>query len=185
MIAIAMERARAVEQLGQTEAAREGERLRTALLDSVTHNLRTPLTSIKASVTSLLSNQGLNELQSKEFLVIINEETDRLNRMVGEASEMAQLDAGEVKLRLASHPIQDVIAAALQECKAILGAREVHVERGRESAARQCRFAARKGSSHTLARKCAPIFAAGQPITITAEAANYGVSPAWPTGQWH
>ncbi len=68
LIAIAMERARAVEQLGQTEAAREGERLRTALLDSVTQNLRTPLTSIKASVTSLLSDPMLNESQSKELL---------------------------------------------------------------------------------------------------------------------
>ena len=85
LIAIAMERARAVEQLGQTEAAREGERLRTALLDSVTHNLRTPLTSIKASVTSLLSDSALSESQRKELLVIINEESDRLNRMVGEA----------------------------------------------------------------------------------------------------
>ena len=54
LIAVAMERARAIEQLGQTEAAREGERLRTALTDSVTHNLRTPHTSIKASVTNLL-----------------------------------------------------------------------------------------------------------------------------------
>ena len=63
LIAVAMERARAVEQLGQTEAAREGERLRTALLDSVTHALRTPLTSIKASVTNLLSNPALNDDQ--------------------------------------------------------------------------------------------------------------------------
>ena len=60
LIGIAMERARAVEQLGQTEATREGERLRTALLDSVTHNLRTPLTSIKASVTNLLENPSLD-----------------------------------------------------------------------------------------------------------------------------
>ena len=64
LIAVAIERARAVEQLGQTEAAREGERLRTALLDSVTHALRTPLTSIKASVTNLLSNPALGRLAS-------------------------------------------------------------------------------------------------------------------------
>src|SRR4029077_9783749 len=73
LIAVAMERARSVEQLGQTEAAREGERLRTALLDSVTHALRTPLTSIKASVTNLLSNPALNDDQRAELLTIINE----------------------------------------------------------------------------------------------------------------
>ena len=128
LIAVAMERARAVEQLGQTEAAREGERLRTALLDSVTHALRTPLTSIKASVTNLLSNEGLNEAQKRELLTIINEESDRLNRLVGEAAEMAQLDAGEVELHLASHPIGDVIAAALKLTKAKLGDRVIRAQ---------------------------------------------------------
>ncbi len=101
LVAIAMEHARAVEQLGQTEAARQGEQLRTALLDAVTHALRTPLTSIKASVTNLLSNPGLAEAQKHELLTIINEESDRLNRLVGEAGEMARLDAGEVELKLA------------------------------------------------------------------------------------
>lgn len=175
LIAIAMERARAVEQLGQTEAAREGERLRTALLDSVTHNLRTPLTSIKASVTSLLSNQRLNELQSREFLVIINEETDRLNRMVGEASEMAQLDAGEVRLQLASHPIQDVIAAALQECKATLGAREVRVEMAANLPPVNVDLPRAKEVLIHLLENAHQYSPAGQPIVITAEATNQGV----------
>ncbi len=127
LIAVAMERARAIEQLGQTEAAREGERLRTALTDSVTHNLRTPLTSIKASVTNLLSNPGLSDAQKHELLTIINEESDRLNRLVGEAGEMARLDAGEVELKLESHPIEDVINAALRQCKSSLGSRTVSV----------------------------------------------------------
>jgi two-component system sensor histidine kinase KdpD len=128
LIAVAIERARAIEQLGLTEAAREGERLRTALLDSVTHALRTPLTSIKASVTNLLSNSSVTNLQRQELLTIINEETDRLNRLVGEAGEMARLDAGEVELHLESRPIEDVINAALNQCKLTLGARVVHVQ---------------------------------------------------------
>jgi two-component system sensor histidine kinase KdpD len=127
LIAVSMERARAVEQLGQTEAAREGERLRTALLDSVTHALRTPLTSIKASATNLISNHNLNDGQKRELLIIINEECDRLNRLVGEAAEMAQLDAGEVELNLAPHPIDDVISAALKHTKTTLGNRTVRV----------------------------------------------------------
>ena len=127
LIAIAMEHARAVEQLGQTEAARQGEQLRTALLDAVTHALRTPLTSIKASVTNLLSNPGLVDGQKHELLTIINEETDRLNRLVGEAGEMARLDAGEVELRLEARPIQDVISASLAHCRTSLGNRVVNV----------------------------------------------------------
>jgi two-component system sensor histidine kinase KdpD len=128
LVAIAIERARAIEQLGQTEAAREGERLRTALLDSVTHDLRTPLTSIKASVTSLLSNPALSAAQRQELLTIINEESDRLNRLVGEAAEMSRLDAGEVALRLEPHSIEDVIRSALEKCKSALGTRTVRVE---------------------------------------------------------
>ncbi|MGH9405742.1 MAG: DUF4118 domain-containing protein [Terriglobia bacterium] len=57
LIGIATERARTVEQLSKTEADRQGERLKSALLDSITHDFRTPLTSIKASITSLLSGQ--------------------------------------------------------------------------------------------------------------------------------
>ena len=125
LIAVAMERARAVEQLGQTEAAHEGERLRTALLDSVTHALRTPLTSIKAAVTNLLSNPALTNAQRAELLTIINEESDRLNRLVGEAAEMAQLDAGEVVLKLEARPLMDVVTAALAQTKTILGNRRV------------------------------------------------------------
>jgi two-component system, OmpR family, sensor histidine kinase KdpD len=127
LIAIAMERARAVEQLGQAEATREGERLRTALLDSVTHNLRTPLTSIKAAVTNLLSNSSVSPAQQKDLLTIINEETDRLNRLVGEAQEMAALDAGEVELRVEARPIEEVIDSALKELKTALGSRPIHL----------------------------------------------------------
>ena len=127
LIAIAIERARATEQLGKTEAAREGERLKSALLDSITHDFRTPLTSIKASVTSLLSNQRVDEGHRHELLTIINEEANRLNSLVGEAAEMAQLEAGEFELDLKPHPITDVIRAALEQSKSALGSRRVDV----------------------------------------------------------
>ena len=169
LIATAMERARAVEQLGQTEAAREGERLRTALLDAVTHGLRTPLTSIKASVTNLLSNRDLNASEKQELLTIINEESDRLNRLVGEAGEMARLDAGEVELKIEPRPIDDVIASALAQCKVALGGRVIDVRvapglpRVRVDLAR-----VREALVHLIenANQYSP---AEQPITITAE----------------
>jgi two-component system sensor histidine kinase KdpD len=165
-----MEHARAVEQLGQTEAARQGEQLRTALLDAVTHALRTPLTSIKASVTNLLSNTDLVESQKRELLTIINEETDRLNRLVGEAGEMARLDAGEVELEFAPRPIEDVIAAAIGHSKAALGSRVLNVRvaeglpRVRVDLER-----AREALVHLLenANRYSP---PDQPVTVTAEA---------------
>jgi two-component system, OmpR family, sensor histidine kinase KdpD len=170
LIAVAMEHARAVEQVGQTEAAREAEKLRTALLDAVTHALRTPLTSIKASVTNLISNPGLAGEQRQELLTIINEESDRLNRLVGEAAEMARLDAGEVELNVEPHPIDHVITAALERCRTSLGNREVRVNvadglpRARVDVAR-----AREVLVHLIenANQYSP---PDQPITITAEA---------------
>ena len=127
MVAIAIERARAVEQLGQTEAERQGERLKSALLDSITHDFRTPLTSMKAAVTGLLTSGTTNTPQSRELLTIINEECDRLNHLVEEAGEMAKLEAGEVALDLAPTPIEEIIDAALAHCKSALGGRQISV----------------------------------------------------------
>jgi two-component system sensor histidine kinase KdpD len=121
MIGIAIERAGAIEKLSQTEAARQNENLRAVLLDSVTHELRTPLTGIKAAVTGLLSDYHLDEAQRKDLLTVINEETDRLDRLVGEATEMAQLDAHKVELQMAPVDIATVIESAVEDSRAILG----------------------------------------------------------------
>jgi two-component system sensor histidine kinase KdpD len=117
---LAIERARALESLSKHRAEQEHERLRSALLDSVTHEFRTPLTSIKASVTTLLSGTALETPAKKELLTVIDEETDRLNRLVGEASEMAQLDAGMFQLDLQPHAIQEALEPAFQDAKASL-----------------------------------------------------------------
>jgi len=127
LIAIAIERAGAVEKLSKAEAARESEQLRTALLDSVTHEFRTPLTAIKASATSLLSSPNLDEAQRRELLTVIDEESDRLNRLVGEAAEMSQLDAHKVELHLGAHRMQEAVQDALEKSKAVLGHHRVDV----------------------------------------------------------
>ncbi len=127
LVAIAAERARAVERLSKAEAVREGEQLRSALLDSITHDLRTPLTSIKASVTSLLKESPADNSPKRELLTIIDEETDRLNQLVGDAAEMARLDAGEFELKLGPHSISEIVLAALAQCQPLLGARPVQV----------------------------------------------------------
>jgi two-component system sensor histidine kinase KdpD len=113
LIAIAVERAGAMEKLSKAEASRESEQLRSALLDSVTHEFRTPLTAIKASVTSLLSNPGLDTAQRLELLTVINEESDRMDRLVGEAAEMSQLDAHQVELHRGAHQVLDAVDDAI------------------------------------------------------------------------
>jgi two-component system, OmpR family, sensor histidine kinase KdpD len=128
MVAIAIERARAVEQLSQTEAERQGERLKSALLDSITHDFRTPLTSMKAAVSSLLSSKSTDPTQTRELLTIVDEECDRLNRLVEEAGEMAKLEAGEFELELEAVPIEEIIQASLAHCKLALAGRPVDVQ---------------------------------------------------------
>jgi two-component system, OmpR family, sensor histidine kinase KdpD len=170
LVAIAMEHARAVEQLGQTEAERQGEQLRTALLDAVTHALRTPLTSIKASVTNLLSNQGLAEPQKHELLTIINEESDRLNRLVGEAAEMTRLDAGEVDLNLRPQPIRAVINGVLENNRGKLGDRPVHVNVAPDLPPVRADLGRAQEVLAQLVDNANRYSAPGEPITITAEA---------------
>lgn len=120
LIATAIERASTAEKLTKTEAAREGERLRSVLLDSVTHEFRTPLTAIKASAETLLSDADLDTPQRKDLLTVINEESDRINRLIGEAAEVAQLDAHQVELHIEPHQIREAVDAAIEQSRLAL-----------------------------------------------------------------
>jgi two-component system sensor histidine kinase KdpD len=84
------------------------------LLDSVTHEFRTPLTSIKAAAETLLSEIELEKAQRKDLLAVINEESDRLNRLVGEAGEVAQLDSHQLQFRFETHQIKEAIDDAIK-----------------------------------------------------------------------
>jgi two-component system sensor histidine kinase KdpD len=126
LAAVAIERAGAVETLTKVEAARESERLRNALLDSVAHELRTPLTSITAAITSLRSDP-LNEEQRGEMMEVIEEEAARLDRLVGQAMEMAELDAHEIALELQPHPMSEAVDVAIEAVGAPLKAHPVDV----------------------------------------------------------
>jgi two-component system, OmpR family, sensor histidine kinase KdpD len=128
LLAIALERATALDRYSRVEAAREGERLRSALLDSVTHELRTPLTAIRAAATSLLSQPSLAENQRREMFAILDEESARLDRLIGQAVEMAQLDSDGIEVRPRPQRLQEVIEMALEDCRLLLRGRPVEVE---------------------------------------------------------
>jgi two-component system sensor histidine kinase KdpD len=128
LVAIAIERAGAVEKLAHSEAGRESERLRSILLDSVTHDFRTPLTAIKASAQALLGDGQLDEASTRELLTVINEESDRLDRLVEEAAQMAQLDAHAMELNLQPHHIREAIDAALATNQNTLARHQVSVD---------------------------------------------------------
>jgi two-component system, OmpR family, sensor histidine kinase KdpD len=128
LVAISIERAHTVEKLGRSEAARESDRLRSVLLDSVTHEFRTPLTSIKASAETLLSEPRLEEAQRNDLLQVINEESDRLNRLIGEAAEVAQLDSHQLQFSFETHQIREAIDAAVKRSEQALRRHPLDIE---------------------------------------------------------
>lgn len=172
LIAIAIERVRAVENLSRTEAARESEQLRSVLLDSVTHEFRTPLTAIKASVTSLLSGSELAPEQQRELLTVINEESDRLNRLVGEAAEMAQLDANKVELELGPHSIREALDAAIEGSRNILGTHPIEIRLPGDLPKVRMDEARIKEVLMQLLENAAKYSPADAPIQITGEVRN-------------
>lgn len=176
LLGIAIERARAVEQLGKTEADRQSERLKSALLDSITHNFRTPLTSIKASVTSMLSERPPAAEQQRELLKIMNEECDRLNHLVQDASEMAQLEAGEVELEFRPIAVPELVEAALAACRKGLGAREIRVQLGKDLAPVRADSQRAKEVLVQLLENAHLYDSTEGPITVSAEANGNMVS---------
>lgn len=108
----------------ETEALKQSEKLKSALLEAVTHDLRTPLTSIKASVTTLLESEGghrtieLDGGERSEFLTIINEETDRLNGFIEGMVELARVEAGSVA---AGPPasVEEIVSAAVRRADTV------------------------------------------------------------------
>jgi two-component system sensor histidine kinase KdpD len=123
--AIAMTRAVAIEASARLEAAREGERLRTALIDSITHELRTPLTSIRAAATTLLQGEGLDESAQQELVAIVDEESSRLDALIGEAVEMAEIDANVLQVHAVPQHPRTLLEHAVEKSQAALARHDV------------------------------------------------------------
>ena len=127
LASIALDRAQALEKVARNEANKESERLRNLILDSITHELRTPLTSIKGATGALLSMDSVKAEDRKELLEIIDEESDRLNQLIGQAVEMAQLEAKEVHMSFSPVDLRDVVAEAVESCSWVAATHPVTV----------------------------------------------------------
>jgi two-component system sensor histidine kinase KdpD len=113
----------AFDRASEAEATRRNEQLKAALLDALTHNLRTPLTSIKASVTALLGAGGLGHSRlssegERELLEVIDEETDRLNRFIEGLSTAGSAD-GSVPLNVPPVGVEAIVRAGLERAETL------------------------------------------------------------------
>lgn len=124
----------AFEKASRAEAIKQSEKLKSSLLDAVTHDLRTPLTSIKASVTTLLDSEGghrtieLDTESRMEFLEVINEETDRLNNFIEGMVELARVEAGSMRLRQIFSSVEEIISTAVKRAENLLKNHRILIE---------------------------------------------------------
>jgi two-component system sensor histidine kinase KdpD len=116
--ALGLERVRLVAEAERAEALREADRLKDALLASVSHDLRTPLTTIKALAHDIAGD-------GDDRAATIEQQADRLNRMVADLLDLSRLNAGELPVRLELNAAEDVVGAAIQQVSAAFAGREL------------------------------------------------------------
>lgn len=125
----ALERVHLAEQVGQVQLLRETEKLQTALLNSISHDLRTPLASITGALSSLrLDAPYLDEPARSDLVNTAWEQADRLNNLVGNLLGMTRLEAGAIKLKPELCDLQDVVGVALAQLEARLKNRHITVD---------------------------------------------------------
>lgn len=123
----------AFERASEAAALKQSERLKSALLDAVTHDLRTPLTSIKASITTLIDEArarefALDQESRAEMLQVIDEESDRLSRFIDGLIDLARIDAGELQPRRQWGAIEEIVSTALARARPLTQEHELEVK---------------------------------------------------------
>jgi two-component system sensor histidine kinase KdpD len=129
LAAVAIERVQLAQAASQVQVLEATEKLQTALLNSISHDLRTPLVAITGALTTLQEDPVHVDDEARRILVdTAAEEARRLNQLVGNLLEMTRLEAGAVKVHREPRDLQDVIGAALRQFSERLADRAVEVE---------------------------------------------------------
>ena len=128
LIAIAIERVHYVEVAQGALVRIESERLRNSILSALSHDLRTPLTSLLGLAESLDITRPPLSNEQREMATAIREEAVRMNALVNNLRDMARLQAGEVKLNLQWLPIEEVVGSAVAALRLPLEGREVDID---------------------------------------------------------
>jgi two-component system sensor histidine kinase KdpD len=124
--AVAIDRIRLAQEIEEARLVAESERLRNALLTSISHDLRTPLASIIGAVTSLRSYGNEYGEDARQVLMsTIQEEAERLNRFVGNLLDMTRLESGALDMKLEPVDIADVVGTVLRRLAKLLSGHQV------------------------------------------------------------
>ena len=127
--ALAIERVRLVEEMDRVERTAETERLRSALLTSISHDLKTPLASVLGSAGTLRDLGGkLSDAEKSDLLTTIIDESERLNRFIANLLDMTKLESGAISPNVALHDLGEIIGSALRRAGRILARHQVELE---------------------------------------------------------
>ena len=127
LIAISLENSRSREIATHAEAARQSQEFKSVLLDGLAHEFKTPLTSIRAATTALLASNVSDAEQRQELLTIVDQEAERLSRLVTEATRVARIEAGKVQLNRQWHSIRALIENVLAQMESQCDGRPLEV----------------------------------------------------------
>jgi two-component system sensor histidine kinase KdpD len=126
---LAIERVHLVEDMDRVRRSVETERLRSALLTSISHDLKTPLAAVLGSAGTLRDlSTNLTDGQKADLLGTIIDESERLNRFIANLLDMTKLESGAVVPNLALHDLGEIVGSALRRAARILAQHEVEVE---------------------------------------------------------
>ncbi|HEV8549217.1 MAG TPA: ATP-binding protein, partial [Polyangiaceae bacterium] len=128
-MAMAIERTQLAEETERARREVETEQLRSSLLSSVSHDLRTPLAVITGAAGTLVENQpNVDDRTRRELLVTILEEAERLNRLIRNLLDMTRLESGAVTVKKEWLPVEELVGAALNRMESRLSGHDVRVE---------------------------------------------------------
>jgi two-component system, OmpR family, sensor histidine kinase KdpD len=127
--ALAIERVLLVEDMDRVKRTVESERLRSALLTSISHDLKTPLASVLGAASTMRDlASGLTEQQKHDLLATVIDESERLNRFIANLLDMTKLESGAIVPNTALHDIGEIIGSALRRASKILERHKVQLE---------------------------------------------------------
>jgi len=127
--ALAIERVKLVEEMDRVERAAETERLRSALLTSISHDLKTPLAAVLGSAGTLRDlGDRLSAGEKADLLGTIIDEAERLNRFIANLLDMTKLESGAISPNVALHDLGEIVGSALQRASRILARHHIELE---------------------------------------------------------
>jgi two-component system, OmpR family, sensor histidine kinase KdpD len=127
--ALAIERVRLVEEMDRVERAAETERLRSALLTSISHDLKTPLAAVLGAAGTLRDlGANLSDAEKADLMTTIIDESERLNRFIANLLDMTKLESGAIAPNVALHDLGEIVGSALRRAGRILSRHRVEVD---------------------------------------------------------